>query len=396
MTTLLLIVVAIATVPVALGCLYLLAMTLFSGRLPGYSDDRAEWHFVVVVPAHNEELGIERTVQSLKAVAWPQERCRILVIADNCTDRTAEIAQAAGAEVLVRTSADRRGKGYALEFAFEQVLADRSSQAIVVVDADSVVSENLLQAMASRLDAGAQAVQCHYGALNPMDSWRTRLMSVALACFHIVRSRARERFSLSCGIRGNGWCVTVELLRKVPYCAYSLAEDIEFGMDIALRAGARVYYADEAFVLGDMVSSSGAAAKQRQRWEAGRAALVRSHARTLLTATVSRRDPVCADLLADLVLPPLSTLVIALAAVATATGCLIVLGSAGARWLAVADALGVAALLAYVGRGWQLSGIGLRGVLDFMRVPWFVVWKVWTRLTNRSHTQWVRTERRRP
>lgn len=396
MTTLLFLVVAIATIPVALGCCYLLALTIFSGRLKGYSEARTEWRFVVVVPAHNEELGIERTVRSLKAVAWPEERRRILVIADNCTDRTAEIARAAGADVLVRTSADRRGKGYALEIAFEHVMADADAQAIVVVDADSVVSDNLLRAMALRLDAGARAVQCHYGALNPMDSWRTRLMSVALSCFHIVRSRARERFSLSCGVRGNGWCVTVELLRKVPYRAYSLAEDIEFGMDLALRAGARVYYADEAFVLGDMVSSSGAAAKQRQRWEAGRAALVRSHAKALLAATVARRDPVCADLLVDIVLPPLSTLVIALAGVATATGCLIFLGSAGARWLAVVDALGVAALLVYVGRGWQLSGIGLRGVLDFIRVPWFVVWKVWTRLTNRSHTQWVRTERRRP
>src|SRR5580692_6528137 len=261
--------------------------------------------FDVVVPAHNEASVIERTVSSLRKVDWPPDRFRILVIADNCTDQTAALARVAGATVLERHDAALRGKGYALHFAFRSSREHAWADAVIVVDADAEVSSNLLSAFAARIEGGIHAIQAHYGILIPMASWRTRLITIAKASFHIVRSRARERLKLSCGIRGNGWCVTHELLNRVPYQAYSLTEDLEFGIDIGL-AGFRVAYADEAHSNAEMVTDENVASTQRRRWEDGRFQLVRSRTIPLLRAAIRRADSVCLDLALDLMVLPLS------------------------------------------------------------------------------------------
>ena len=103
------------------------------------------------------------------------------------------------------------------------------------MDADTLVSPNLLRAFAARLDAGAAAVQARYGVRNPDASWRTRLMAIAFALFHDLRSLGRERLGLSAGLRGNGMCFSTRLLREVPHQAFSVVEDLEYGL--APRAG---------------------------------------------------------------------------------------------------------------------------------------------------------------
>ncbi|HET6345079.1 MAG TPA: glycosyltransferase family 2 protein, partial [Myxococcota bacterium] len=140
--------------------------------------------FAVVVPAHNEQDQIAQTVASLKAVDYPADRFKVVVVADNCNDETAARAAAAGADVMQRTDETLRGKGYALEHAFDRLLAGNEADALVVIDADTVVSKNLLRAFAARIVAGELAVQAEYGVRNPDASWRTRLMAVALAMFH--------------------------------------------------------------------------------------------------------------------------------------------------------------------------------------------------------------------
>src|SRR5262249_55167271 len=224
---------------------------------------------------------------------------------DNCTDATAAIASKAGAHVMQRHDMEHRGKGYALDFAFKASRAREWADAVVVVDADAQVSSNLLEAFARRIERGDQAIQAHYGGSNTNASWRTRLLSIAKAAFHIVRSRGRERLALSCGIRGNGWCVTHTLLDKVPYKAYSLTEDLEYGITLGM-AGFRVAYADEAHSDAEMVSGEKESRKQRQRWERGRFQLMRSRTLPLLAHALATRSRLCLDLALDLLVLPLS------------------------------------------------------------------------------------------
>jgi cellulose synthase/poly-beta-1,6-N-acetylglucosamine synthase-like glycosyltransferase len=383
----LLIVVALtATAP----CLYLLLLTVLSARLPRSPASTRTLRFDIIVPAHDEAAGITRTIDNLLNLDWPRELFRVLVIADNCTDRTAEVARAAGADVLVRTDPEKRGKGYALAFAFEASRLGGRAAAVVVVDADSEASPNLLEAFSARLEGGAGAVQAHYGVLNAFASWRTRLMAIALGSFHKLRSRGRERLHASCGIRGNGWCATHALLARVPYRAFSLTEDIEFGIELGL-AGCRVAYTEDAHVDGEMVTSAAAAKSQRQRWEGGRLKMIAAKL-PLLAKAALHGDGVCLDLALDLLVLPLSYLVLNVLVFGALA---LVLGHAARMclWLAAADA---AVLVLYVMRGWQLSDVGARGLLDLARAPGFILWKLLLMVSGRKVQQWVRTHREAP
>jgi cellulose synthase/poly-beta-1,6-N-acetylglucosamine synthase-like glycosyltransferase len=384
---------ALTALPAILASLYLLTLTLFSWRSTPPGNRGSGMRFDVIVPAHDEAAGIGRTIASLQKLDWPREDYRIIVVADNCTDDTAAIAAASGANVLERHDLHQRGKGYALNFAFAQSARDRWARAVVVVDADSETSSNLLSAIATRVASGAHAVQVHYDVLNPQASWRTRLMTIAMGAFHTVRSRAREHLGLSCGIRGNGWCVTHALLEQIPYRAFSLTEDIEYGIDIGIQ-GYRVYYCDDAQVYGEMVSTAQSAGSQRQRWEQGRFQLIRERTWPLLRFAVSKPSLVCLDLAADLLVLPLSYLGLNILAVGLLAG---LAGFAdprlfGGLWIAAACAL---CLCTYFLRGWMLSGTGWRGLKTLLWVPAFIVWKIIVMLTGGRAGEWMRTQRER-
>ena len=388
MTLLATVALCVLAVPALGACLYLLVLTLLSNALPLPPPPPRRLRFDIIVPAHNEAESIARVIASLLKIDWPRDGYRVNVVADNCTDATATIARAAGARGLVRHNADQRGKGYALEFAFATVRREGWSDAVVVVDADSEVSANVLEAFAARIEEGASAVQAHYGVLNPEASWRTRLMTIAQAAFHTIRSRARK---VSCGLRGNGWCVTHKLLEQVPYRAFSLTEDLEYGIDLGL-AGQRVRFAGEAHCDGEMVTNGTVAGTQRQRWESGRYQLMRSRTLPLLAAAWRRRDRVCLDLALDLLLLPLSYVALAVVGFAVAAALAVLWQPAFIVWGWLAAGC-CATLVYYVLRGWQLSGTGLRGLADLIMAPIYLIWKVLV-VVNRPRSQgWVRTTR---
>jgi cellulose synthase/poly-beta-1,6-N-acetylglucosamine synthase-like glycosyltransferase len=377
--------------PALAACLYLLLLTLLSGALPRPAPSQRKLRFDVVVPAHNEETVIGAVIASLKAIDWPAEQFRVVVVADNCTDSTAAVATAAGAHVMQRMDAEHRGKGYALDFAFQASRARRWADAVLVIDADAQVSSNILEACACRMERGEQAVQVHYGVSNADASWRTRLLSIDKASFHIVRSRGRERLGLSCGIRGNGWAVTHGLLERVPYRAFSLTEDLEYGIDLGL-AGFRVAYADEAHSDAEMVSGEKDSRKQRQRWEQGRFQLICTRTGSLLRHAVTDPSRVCLDLALDLMVLPVSYVYLNVAV-------LLILATWAATqfaslqpWLWLSAGCAIAVVL-YILRGWQLSGAGLRGLLDLARAPFFLVWKLLVMFGGRNSKEWVRTKR---
>lgn len=384
-------------IPALLTCSYLLTLTLLSAALPRPARSRRQLRFAVIVPAHNEAAVITRCLASLQRMDWPKDQLRLWVIADNCDDATAELAQAAGALVLKRRNKRLRSKGYALAYAFDHSVHAGWTDAFVVIDADSEVSPNLIEAFATRIEGGATALQAHFGVLNAKESWRTGLMAIAHGAFHSVRSRARERLLLSCGLRGNGWCLTRQALAEVPYRAFSVTEDIEYGIELGL-AGHRVHYVGEAEVNAVMESSESIARQQRQRWENGRFDLLRTQTLPLLRMAIQRRSKVCLDLALDLLVLPLSYVAFQVLTLLVAAALLSQWQAAFQIWLWPGLICSLV-LLVYVLRGWQLSGRGLGGLLDLLCAPFFILWKLGTRLqqvsTNGVRT-WVPTLRRRP
>ncbi|MGD0523926.1 MAG: glycosyltransferase family 2 protein [Polyangiaceae bacterium] len=385
--------VALSLLPLAWTS-YLAGLALLSWRNPIPSPpEPPKTRFDVIVPAHDEEIGIAATVASLLAMDYPAELRRVLVVADNCKDATADRAREAGAVVLERQDTSRRGKGYALEHAFERTLRDGQADAVAIVDADTTVTPNLLKAFADRISRGALAVQAEYGVANRTDSWRTRLMHIALTLFHGVRSSARERLGVSAGLRGNGMAFATPLLRAVPHDAFSIVEDVEYGIRLGF-AGHRVEYAGEAQVFGQMVSSEAASRSQRRRWEGGRWALARQHGPKLVATGLRRGRLLLLDLAADLLVPPLTYV-----ALTAGLGFLAALGwwatGRGAWWALAPWAASVAGLMVYILRGVWMSGVGLRAVPDLMWAPVYMAWKILLRLRSSptKNPEWVRTTR---
>ena len=179
------------------------------------------------------------------------------------------------------------------------------------------------------------------------------------------------------------------------YAAFSLAEDIEFGIELGL-AGHRVHYADEAYVDADMVSDASVARTQRRRWEHGRFKLIRTKLFPLLKAAGRRGSIVCLDLAMDLLVLPLSYVVLSVLALFLCAGLVALLQPNSSAWLWLSG-LGIgccASVLFYVMRGWQLSGVGMRGLIDLSRAPFFVAWKIVAMLRSQEPLEWVRTKRR--
>ncbi|HEV2171492.1 MAG TPA: glycosyltransferase family 2 protein, partial [Candidatus Binatus sp.] len=251
-----------------------LAMLTLAGMLP--ARERATtrtglplWKLAIVIPAYDEAATIARCVRSVATCTKPDSvETQIVVVADNCTDATADLARAAGARVLVRSDSTRRGKGFALEYAF-RVLLDEGFDAVFVVDADSIVDTNLLLEIVRLFAAGADGMQVRDVVLNPEAGLRARLMSVAFMAFNVLRPRGRQRMGLSVGIFGNGFGLSRDTLAAVPFNAHSLVEDLEYHLQL-VRAGRKIVFADDTRVRTEMPTAGGGASRQRARWEGGR------------------------------------------------------------------------------------------------------------------------------
>ncbi|HUB04371.1 MAG TPA: glycosyltransferase family 2 protein [Solirubrobacteraceae bacterium] len=289
------------------GHLLVLLGAVVCGRATGSPPPCDDLSLAVVIPAHDEETQVAATVRSIKDTDYDTARRRVIVIADNCTDRTAAVAQAAGAEVWERSDPLRRGKGHALAWAFARLLEDESVEAVCVIDADCEVSGNLLTAVAARLRAGADAVQVPYLVANPESSAATALRWAGFALFNVVRPLGRDRLGLSTGLLGTGMAFSRRLLLRAPWSAFSFAEDREQHMRWVL-GGARVVFAPEAEVSSPSPSTGAGARAQERRWESGRGALARGLTPRLLARSLRTKDPAQLDAALEPILPPQSLL----------------------------------------------------------------------------------------
>ncbi len=385
--------------------LFLLALAVGSMAArrarPGGPEREPRSRFLILIPAHDEEAGIATTVASCRAAGYPDSLFGVLVIADNCTDRTAAIAADAGARVVERCDDQKKSKGYAIEYLIGRLIESGEFDALdamVVIDADTTMDNDLLRRFDAHLQAGDDWIQGYYTVANPDDSWRTRLMTYALSLFNGVALLGQTALGSSAGLRGNGMCFSTRGLRRRPWASYGLVEDMEFSWMLRL-SGERIAFEPAGRVHGAMVGSGGtAAANQRRRWEFGRSEVRRTYAGPLLRSDrIGWWEKLIS--LCELTIPPMAPLL---------SLCLV---------LALLDLLASMAMPAsgMAVRGLLLGGlavmsvsVGLYAVSPFvaMRLPWrfattltlvpaYVVWKALVRLGGRPKG-WVRTAREAP
>ena len=186
----------------------------------------------VVMPAHNEEAIIARTVGSIVAQLPPNGR--LLVVADNCTDSTAQIASRAGAEVTLRRDANRIGKGYALDHGVRILSAD-PPQVVIFVDADCEVGQGSLAILAKHCASTGRPAQARYSMLTPPSaSSADKVSQLAWVIKTLVRPLGSARLGLPCQLMGSGMALPFEIACQLNLATGHLAEDQKFGAELAL------------------------------------------------------------------------------------------------------------------------------------------------------------------
>ncbi len=258
----------------------------------------------VVTPAHNEEEGLPTTINSLLSCDNPLLPGDLFVIADNCSDNTAQVARKLGCSVLERQDPKLRGKGYALNFAFN-VLLSKHYDAYVIVDADTTVQSNFLDSFRELFASGADAGQCAYLVGNAHVNLRTRLMHIAFLAFNYLRPLSRHNLGFSSGILGNGFALSSECLYKIPYDSFSIVEDLEYHTRL-VGAGKKVQFLSHTTVWSDMPATGKEAQSQRERWEGGRFRVILDQVPRLFGGMLLRGRVRLIEPLLELLLLPLT------------------------------------------------------------------------------------------
>ncbi|HHJ13867.1 MAG TPA: glycosyltransferase [Gammaproteobacteria bacterium] len=381
----------------SLFVLYQLVLALFSlgGRrgMRAPLQGEALTRFAVVIPAHNEEQLIEGLIRSIQAADYPADHVDIHVIADNCSDDTADIAREAGAICHERDMPDLPGKPYALDWLFQRLEHSRYD-AYTIIDADTVIDAGYLRAMDRSVREGRQAIQGYFGVMNPDENWLTRLSILPGILRYVMQCPGKERLGLSCPLAGNGMCFHVDIIRRLGWNAYSIAENWEYYAILTFE-GVCVFHEPGAIIYSQVANSLKEGRVQRMRWMRGRIDTLKRYAPRLLRETLRKRDFRYADVVMELLRPSHSMLFLAVCG-------WLLLVSVGVAWFGLSVgwlywALGLfLAQVAFFMSGLFIQRAPLKTWLALAWVPVYLVWKLLVSarsLLSLSDRRWVKTRR---
>jgi cellulose synthase/poly-beta-1,6-N-acetylglucosamine synthase-like glycosyltransferase len=355
------------------------------GRRPGVA---------VLVPAHQEEAGIGETVTALRAQLGPADR--LLVVADNCSDETAALARSAGAEVVERRDPDRRGKGYALDFGVRHLEAS-PPEIVLIVDADCTLAAGAIDRLAVEAVASRRPVQgCYLMAVPPGGGIGMQVAEFAFLVKNRVRPAGLHRLGLPCHLTGTGMAFPWAVLRDADLAHGSLVEDMKLGLDLAMK-GTAPRYCESARIHSYFPYSQTGAATQRRRWEEGHLGLL-ALAFSRLPGALAARQPGSVALTLDILVPPLTLLLLFVGAAWLVTGAAtLMLGLPALVW-GIASA-NLVLLLLSLALAWHVFGRAVLPARSLVLVVPYILQKLrlygGMALGSRSRG-WVRTDRQGP
>lgn len=265
--------------------------------------DAVQHRYGAIIAARNEEAVIGELIASLKKQEYPAELLDIFVIADNCTDSTAEVSRQAGAIVYERFNKVQVGKGYALDYLFQNIFRDKGEHAydgFFVFDADNLVDPRFVCEMNKMFDTGEYAALTSYrNSKNFCDNWITAGYSLWFLREARFLNRPRTQLGVNCAISGTGFLVAADAIREDggwPY--HLLTEDIEFSIACATR-GRRIGYCGTAVVYDEQPTEFRQSWDQRLRWSKGFYQVDAKYTGSLLRGCLrgGRRGMSCYDML---------------------------------------------------------------------------------------------------
>ncbi|BCI72738.1 glycosyl transferase 2 family protein [Sphingomonas sp. S17] len=346
--------------------------------------------FTVLIPAHDEAGVIAPTLRSIAAQLRGGDH--MLVIADNCTDDTAVIAAAHGADFTERRDPVRRGKGYALAHGLAQA-ARWANPVTIIVDADCLLSPNALYQLAAKAAREGRPVQGDYRLETaPGGSLASRFSAFAVRVKNYVRLLGGLRLGVPCVLTGSGMAFPTALLSRVELGSGEIVEDLLLAVDLTLD-GAAPLFCPEARITSPLPATREAAEAQRARWEGGYLSIMRRYVLRLACTALRRGDPRVLALALDLAIPPLSLLI-------AAQGAMLLIAAlwalvSGHALPLVVGIIQLVLMIGAIGLAWHRYGRDLLSVTDLARLPLAVLAKLgfYRRILRAPQQGWVRTER---
>lgn len=355
------------------------------------TSNRARGRVVVLIPAHNESASIRPTLEDIRAQLL--EGDRLLVIADNCTDDTASIAMAAGAEVVERNDLSRIGKGYALDYGLQQLQVE-PPQIVIFVDADCRLLPGTIERLATVSNAASRPVQALYLMTSPdHGTINYRVAEFAWRVRNWVRPLGLRAAGLPCRLTGAGMAFPWPVIRSVELASAEIVEDQKLGPDLTV-AGHAPLFCEDAIVTSQFPTSVEGAKSQRQRWEHGHLGLIVTLVPRLVGHAIRRRHVGLFGLALDLAIPPLALLALLLAGALLATGIAWLAGLSSVPFIISASALvafGFAVLLCWVTHGRDLlPPAALLSVVPYVLGKLGLYGRF---LVRKRASRWIRTDR---
>ncbi len=252
-------------IPASIACFYYLILIAAGLRKRDLPPSQTRFRYAVLIPAHNEDVALPASLQSLRDVGFPSDRVQVTVVADNCSDRTAETARALGARVIEREDQVLRGKGYALRRGLETILPEHPD-GVLILDADCQVKPELLDVLDRQFAAGTEVVQVGVVTRNA-DDGPTGLIGAVGNAFDNLLSAGKDRLGFAVPLRGSGMAFRRSVLERFPWDSYGLTEDAEYS-DRLREAGVRVRFEAEPLVRSESPARSSDLYQQRRRWRA--------------------------------------------------------------------------------------------------------------------------------
>jgi cellulose synthase/poly-beta-1,6-N-acetylglucosamine synthase-like glycosyltransferase len=381
-----------AAIPVAVFILEVFSALFLRQPDPLKHSVLARPSVAVLIPAHNESVGILLTLSTILSQIGPSDR--VLVVADNCSDDTCQIAASAGAEVIERQDPSHRGKGYALDFGIRH-LAKRPPEAVIVIDADCFFLPGSIDTLASTCQAESRPVQALNLMRAPEDQPGTfQFAEFAWRVKNWVRPLGLRALRLPCQLTGTGMAFPWDVIKSANLASGEIVEDLKLGLELA-KVGKAPVFCPSACVVSHFPSTQAGSDSQRQRWEQGHLNMIARRAPQMLWNAIANRNLGAMILSLDLAVPPLVLLIslqlglFLLSAVAAA------FGASPASLYIVASA--IAFLAVSIGLCWFAYGRDVFPVKKLFTLPLVIIEKfaLYRRLMSgsRDPPQWIRTDR---
>jgi cellulose synthase/poly-beta-1,6-N-acetylglucosamine synthase-like glycosyltransferase len=345
----------------------------------------------VIVPAHNESTGILPTIKTIREQLVAGDR--LIVVADNCSDDTASVASSAGADTIERNEPTKIGKGYALDRALRHLAVD-PPVVVICIDADCIISEGAIDQLARTCQATRRPVQALDLMIAPAGSpINYRVAEFAWRLKNWIRPLGLRALGFPCQLMGTGMAFTWDVIRPVSLASGALAEDMKLGLELAQMGSPPLFY-PFASVTSEFPQSTEGAKHQRNRWEEGHIRLLISSAPQLIYRSILGRNAGLLVLALDLIVPPLTLLVMLVTIVCAASGVAAVLGVSETPLYVSAVSLFVLALAVFL--SWLSYG---RDLLPLHSIPSIASY-IFAKLplyrqifSRRVMSTWVRADR---